>query len=152
MCKEEQLHLEIKIAELKTARFLEVKYQEEAKKVEVDSPQPLDINLLLRYSSEWITITGNVEGKLILSCGRCLEKFLYPIKIKVNQRIPLGEISTSKILDLSEEIRQQIILNLPFKPLCKENCQGLCPECGENLNFRKCNCQNKILDPRLEKR
>ncbi|HCJ66385.1 MAG TPA: hypothetical protein DHV62_03435 [Elusimicrobia bacterium] len=142
--------MEIKIAELKTLGSLEVVYQEEAKKLEVNSPEPLNMNLFLRYNPEYITLTGKIEGKIELICSCCLETFLYSMKTRLNLRIPNKEMK-NEILDLSEEIRQQIILNLPFKPLCQEKCLGLCPQCGENLNLRKCNCQNRVLDPRLEK-
>lgn len=142
--------MEIKIEELKTVGSLQLNYSEEPKKVEVDSPEPLKVNLLLQYNPEHIILTGRIEGKIILSCSRCLENFLYPIEIKLDLRIPAGEIE-NEILDLTKEIRQQIILNFPLKPLCEENCQGLCPQCGENLNLRKCNCQDKILDLRLQK-
>lgn len=142
--------MEIKIAELKTLGSLETIYQEEAKKLEVNSPELLNITLFLRYNPDYINLTSRIEGKIELSCSRCLEIFLYPIKIKLNLRIPTNEIK-DEILDLTKEIREQIILNLPFKPLCQENCQGLCPQCGENLNLRKCTCQNRVLDPRLEK-
>ncbi len=138
--------MEIKISELKTVCSLEVKYKEETKKVEVDSPEPLEINLLLQYNAEIISLTGSIEGKIYLICSRCLETYLHPIKIKVNQKIPLEEIGANEILDLTEEIRQQIILNLPDKPLCAKNCQGLCPECGENLNLKECNCSNRVAD------
>jgi uncharacterized protein len=46
-------------------------------------------------------------------------------------------------LDLTEEVRQAIILNLPMQPLCRQDCQGLCVGCGENLNLKPCQCPNE---------
>ena len=53
-------------------------------------------------------------------------------------------------LDLDELIRTDILLELPTKFLCKEDCKGLCPTCGKNLNEGACNCQTHQIDPRLE--
>ncbi|HEY8361587.1 MAG TPA: DUF177 domain-containing protein [Tissierellaceae bacterium] len=54
-------------------------------------------------------------------------------------------------LDLKEYIRKQVILSLPMKTLCKEDCKGLCPVCGADLNTTQCNCIHENIDPRLEK-
>lgn len=55
------------------------------------------------------------------------------------------------ILDLKEYIINQVILSLPMKTLCKEDCKGLCPKCGADLNRSKCDCIHENIDPRLEK-
>ena len=52
-------------------------------------------------------------------------------------------------LNLDEFVREEILLFLPNKILCKENCKGLCPKCGKNLNDGKCDCK-KDVDPRME--
>ncbi len=142
--------MQIEIAKLEILGFLEVVYQEEARRLEIKSPEPLNISTFLRNTPEQVILTGKIEGKIELICSCCLEIFLYPMKTRLNLRIQKKEINNG-ILDLSEEIRQQVILNLPFKPLCQEKCKGLCSRCGENLNLKKCNCLNKELDPRLEK-
>ncbi len=54
-------------------------------------------------------------------------------------------------LDITEDIRDMVILSLPMKPLCSDTCKGLCPKCGTNLNEEKCNCVLEEIDPRLEK-
>jgi uncharacterized protein len=53
-------------------------------------------------------------------------------------------------IDLSEDIRENILLFLPMKHLCKETCKGLCPHCGTNLNYETCDCQQETIDPRWE--
>ncbi len=134
--------MEIKIQELKSLGSLELNYLEKPEKVEVSSPEPLNVNLLLKHHPEYIIFNGKIKGDLFLECSRCLETFLYPLKIQFSSQLLLTE-TNGKILDISQEIRQQIILNLPLKPLCQDNCQGLCPQCGGNLNFEKCNCLKK---------
>lgn len=55
-----------------------------------------------------------------------------------------------EVIDVTEVIENNIIIELPIKRLCKENCKGLCQQCGVNLNFSKCKCE-KDIDPRLAK-
>jgi len=53
-------------------------------------------------------------------------------------------------VDISEPVRQTAILSLSLKPLCSEDCRGLCPQCGTNLNERTCDCVKESIDPRWE--
>ncbi len=53
-------------------------------------------------------------------------------------------------MDLSPLIREQVLLALPTRPLCQEDCRGLCPHCGINLNRSACGCRVETVDPRLE--
>jgi uncharacterized protein len=57
----------------------------------------------------------------------------------------------SDTLDITEIIENNIILTLPIKRLCKEDCKGLCHKCGTNLNFSTCHCNDDDIDPRLAK-
>ncbi len=58
--------------------------------------------------------------------------------------------TTDYKLDLSELVISDILLSLPSKYLCKGDCQGLCQKCGHNLNFGDCDCDKRVIDPRLE--
>ena len=97
---------------------------------------------------------GNISVKLAicatmhLNCSRCLEEFTLPLskEIKLNfpienkacgstGRRPAGEI------DLTDNLREEIILSYPLKPLCRPDCLGLCPTCGRNFNKGECNCK-----------
>lgn len=53
-------------------------------------------------------------------------------------------------LDISQEIRDLVILGLPIRILCREDCKGLCPDCGANLNFENCSCRKEEINPRWE--
>jgi uncharacterized protein len=63
------------------------------------------------------------------------------------QIIPQG----ASVLDLTEDVRQTILLSVPLKLLCSETCAGLCPRCGANLNTEVCTCSETLIDPRWEK-
>jgi uncharacterized protein len=58
-------------------------------------------------------------------------------------------IDRNHIVDLSELIRQTLLVNLPLQPLCRAECAGLCPQCGKNLNEGPCDCPTETVDPRF---
>ncbi|OFI07691.1 hypothetical protein CLOACE_00390 [Clostridium acetireducens DSM 10703] len=98
-------------------------------------------------------INTNVE----LSCSRCLSKFPYKIDLNIVEEFSnckkcededVISIECDEI-DIAEVIMNNIIMALPIKRLCKENCKGLCQQCGTNLNYSKCNCKDDDVDPRL---
>jgi uncharacterized protein len=116
-------------------------------------------------SGSEIFFHGLLEAEFRLPCGRCLEDF----SIKMNgpleahwrllsptgpkgggnpdQGIQLEDLDTGVIqeegVDLWETMLEQVILNLPMRPLCRDSCQGLCPVCGENRNIHSCQCGDK---------
>jgi uncharacterized protein len=107
-----------------------------------------------------ILIKSALVAKIDIECVRCLEIFQCPIEIKFEEEFfPTIEVLTglpyevpeeqqpgyfiideNHIIDLDEAIRQYTILGIPMKPLCKEECAGLCPTCGKNINQGCCNC------------
>jgi uncharacterized protein len=58
-------------------------------------------------------------------------------------------IEETGVMDLVEPVREEFILSLPLRALCKEDCKGLCDQCGENLNQAKCTCEEAEIDPRF---
>jgi uncharacterized protein len=112
-------------------------------------------------------VAGHVTGEIELTCGRCVEAFTLPVAGDFDLRyVPrtesvgegereLGEDDLTTAfydedqIDLSELIAEQFHLALPMKTLCSEDCKGLCPHCGTNLNAGMCSCSEKWEDPRL---
>ena len=86
------------------------------------------------------TLATEIELSLMIPCDRCLEDVKYDMNIKVNKEIDMNESENDKIL-----------VNLPMKVLCSENCKGICNRCGANLNSQTCNCDTTELDPRMSK-
>lgn len=115
---------------------------------------------------EGFMVWGEATTTLKLHCSRCLESFGLPLKVEFEVEYRRGEehidskerslneddfrISyfTGENIDIEEDIKQFIILSIPMKPLCKEDCKGLCPNCGKNLNEGDCGCQREVEDPR----
>ncbi len=59
------------------------------------------------------------------------------------------ELFDGKKIDLDPIVREQVLLALPMDAVCSEDCKGLCPVCGQNLNEKNCSCERKVVDPRL---
>lgn len=123
----------------------------------------------LERSGQEILCQGSVETVLSVTCARCLDNFSFAVKSKLkvhfiprveNNNLPdemeLTDLDVEQEfydegqIDLSSPVRDLILLSLPQVALCREDCAGLCPECGINLNENKCDCENTgSFDPRL---
>jgi len=117
---------------------------------------------------EDIRLVGNLAGQFESGCARCLE----PVRQTVGRDFdliyrPLGvdrradEVSISEAeteigyyqgdgLLLEDVLREQVLLAVPVRALCREDCKGLCPHCGCNLNVEPCHCEQRPGDPRWE--
>ncbi len=106
-----------------------------------------------------VIIVGKINYSLSMTCSRCLERFNKDFSLWVRgifkfhrDRYKDKEIELTKRdldtfyyengkIDLDRFVIESIIVNVPMKPLCREDCKGLCPVCGANLNFESCNCK-----------
>lgn len=117
---------------------------------------PVKADLELSSTAEAILVKGAVEASVQLSCARCLEPFQLELKApfeEVYYHTGKGEedwiFFSGSVIDLEPEIVKAILLEVPMKAVCRENCRGLCPQCGKNLNASLCACGRENLDPRL---
>jgi uncharacterized protein len=112
-------------------------------------------------------LVGSVQTTLELPCSRCLEPFALPVDAAFDLRYQPQVLNTgegereieeddlttafyeNETIDLGQLMREQFYLALPMKPLCGEDCRGLCVECGANLNHGACGCRREWEDPRL---
>jgi len=123
----------------------------------------VDINCLLTKTASTIFIRGKLSAIIDICCSRCLEETelpigadfsytLIPVKAENEEDLELKteelEIShyQGDFIDLTPIICEQIILQIPIKALCSEDCKGLCPHCGSNLNVSACNCYLDVAD------
>jgi DUF177 domain-containing protein len=113
-----------------------------------------------------IRLRGKLQTQVELPCARCVD----PVKYDVNSDFDLlyrpinadshpdeAAISEAETeigfyqgegIQLEDVLKEQVLLALPAKILCREDCKGLCPQCGKNLNQGSCKCEAKISDPR----
>lgn len=129
---------------------------------------PVHLDAQVRKVREEITIEGQLSSWIQMSCARCLKphqvhlddsfevKYLpYPKELDSVEEIELNETDMSIIyytgeeINLTELVREQVLLLLPVKSLCKTDCAGLCPSCGKDLNEGPCSCAKKSGDHRF---
>ena len=115
-----------------------------------------------------VRVAGAVNADLEVSCSRCLK----PVELSLNKEFDLeyhpdpevsqegeeielefGDLTVgfyrNEQLDVGASVGEQIVLEIPMKPICKESCEGLCDQCGQDLNEGSCSCSSRPLDPRL---
>jgi uncharacterized protein len=123
----------------------------------------------LTRTNRGILVQGKVQTSIPAECSRCLNLFDCALTIDIEEEyFPIIDVNSGSalevpdepdsfridehhILDLSEAIRQNALLAIPMKPLCREDCPGLCPKCGKDLTKTRCNCKNNEMDPRWSK-
>ena len=134
---------------------------------EFDVPQKLRVsddltldylrsNLHLSRTSRGILVQGVVETRFSGECARCLDDMLVSLEVPIEELFvyppdPNEEFTVSDdgILDIAPLLREEIVTNTPIGILCKADCAGLCPTCGQNLNDGPCDCEREDIDPRL---
>ena len=131
--------------------------------------EDVKVQWTLERTGQEVLCKGSLETRLSVTCTRCLSFFSFVVKsqlkvifIPTNENNKLAhEIELSELdveqefyeegrIDLSSPARDLILLSLPQVILCRQDCAGLCSECGTNLNVNKCDCKNEgSYDPRL---
>lgn len=120
--------------------------------------EPAPVNGSLRVESvvEGVLVTGSVRGSLALECARCLKGFQGSADVQVCELFaaPGHEVGddayqvTGLEIDLEPMLREALTLELPLRPLCRDDCKGLCAHCGRDLNDGPCACTDDEIDPR----
>lgn len=126
-------------------------------------------SVALNRDGDQILISGDVKVAMTLKCSRCLSRFdtenLVNLDLYARRTIredmdyeQVSELEDNEVLisrgeiDLSELIVQEISLDIPMKPLCKDDCPGLCPTCGSIIVSNECSCsRSEATDPRWKK-
>ncbi|MFZ7121168.1 MAG: YceD family protein [Eubacteriaceae bacterium] len=112
----------------------------------------LNISGYIKALNNELIIELNVKLKTKMKCSRCLDDFDYELNTEVSEKYNLDdaqEIIENDNINLTELIRENVLINIPIKAICDVNCKGLCPTCGKNKNIQSCNCDSEQFDPRL---
>ena len=128
---------------------------------------PVSLAVDIRKDKDKFHLVGRVKTTLEMPCSRCLEPFTVDVDAPFDLRyqphaantgegereIEVDDLDTAFYendeIDLGQLMQEQFYLALPMKPLCQEDCRGLCPTCGTNLNRATCDCTTQWEDPRL---
>ncbi len=99
---------------------------------------PVVVDVFIRKVGEDITVEGKIVATVICACARCLEDFEFTVKR--NSYFAYFKKPSVENIDLTDSIREDIIISLPMRAFCSDSCKGLCPYCGQNLNEKQCDC------------
>ena len=168
--------LALDLSRIRTAEdHFEREYQPEALGATTDDYRivaPVSLAFEIHKDKQQFRLAGRVKTTLELPCGRCLEPFEWPVDAEFDLRylphtapaavqakaageheVEDDDLTTTFYendqIDLGQLIQEQFYLSLPMKPLHRDDCKGLCPSCGANLNETTCDCQSGWEDPRL---
>ena len=123
----------------------------------VEDGEPVHVDLLLRSAHDGIEVTGEVWGSLHLSCSRCLEEYEQEFRLKVDEKFYFepnvaeeeeGYEVGNEVIDLEPMLRDVVVLSIPMTPVHAEDCKGLCPVCGADLNVTDCRHSEPPVDAR----
>lgn len=119
---------------------------------------PIQVEGVVENAGDVILLKADVKTEIERTCGRCLKVFTEPLTAQVVEKFyPAGAeniendafIYESDLLDITEPVRESLLLAVPLQSLCREDCRGLCPVCGADRNEGDCGCDATTVDPRL---
>jgi len=131
---------------------------------EISLARPIQVDLNLVPEGDGIKLSGRLQGAVSVPCSRCVQEFvldldetidfvlLEPLPADTPEEIDLTsedletEFYDGVTIDVDHIVREQIFLALPQRPLCRQECKGLCPGCGADLNEKSCRCEKKETD------
>lgn len=139
------------------------------REIDLEREEPLhlqDIDILhlsgilqLTRTPQGVLTQGTITGAVDIACVRCLTHFPYPFSITLSELFVIDPaiigtddvypIDEGNSIDLSPIVREEAILAMPMHAICREDCQGLCQACGQNLNEKDCGCTDDEIDPRF---
>jgi uncharacterized protein len=128
--------------------------------------QPAEVSVRASRSGHEVRLRGNISASAEVDCDRCLKTVSLPIETEFDVKyLPTEDYTSSEAAELQEEdlsvsffdgetidldelVREQVLLAMPARALCGEECKGLCPICGADRNTNSCDCENHEIDPR----
>jgi DUF177 domain-containing protein len=162
------MRIELENLEGGKSEFAHVYQTEELNPVDerVQLTEPAAVKGKVRLSGNEIFVNGHVETRAQVECDRCLKTVELPVtadfaleyitgdeyESSATAELTEAEMSVAvfdgKGIDVDEVVKEQILLAVPTRMLCREDCKGICPECGKDLNTGECNCVKDDIDPR----
>ena len=127
---------------------------------------PAAVNGKVRLSGNEVFVNGHVETRAQVECDRCLKPVELPVNVDFTleyisdsdyESIETAELTEAEMsvsvfdgaaIDVDEIVKEQILLAVPTRMLCREDCKGICPECGTYRNTGECTCVTNDIDPR----
>lgn len=113
--------------------------------------RPLAITGTISNMKDFLLLKAQVSGEVLLVCGKCLDPYEFPLNFPIEAKLKKGSsdedpdvfIYEGEQIELKDIVVEYLLLELPIERRCKQDCKGLCPYCGTNLNRDQCRCQRK---------
>ena len=103
--------------------------------------EPFDVEAFITLAEKELIVKADIRCPLVVTCARCLEEF--PSMVRADAVFSYTAQPTD-VVDITEDVRQEIVLAYPMIPLCRPDCKGLCRSCGQNLNMGLCSHQAAV--------
>jgi len=162
------MRIELENLEDGTGSFAHTYQPEELNLVDerVRVTEPISVNGRVTKSGSEVDVSGRVETRVNVECDRCLKTLEMPVSAGFKLQYITGQeyqnsraaeltademavsVFDGEAIDVDEIVREQILLSVPDRALCDENCSGICSICGTNLNDGSCECKSSEVDPR----
>jgi uncharacterized protein len=126
-------------------------------------PYPLSIRIMLDRIRDVFRLKIDIHTQPRYQCDRCLDEYDTEFDEKIEQIYQLGHSELdedeeiiilpegTREIDITKAIQDTFLMSRPLQLLCREDCKGLCAQCGANWNHQSCSCATRQIDPRLEK-
>ncbi|NMB24708.1 MAG: DUF177 domain-containing protein [Firmicutes bacterium] len=135
---------------------------------------PVVLKGKIGWTGECFLLRGTIETEMKIACARCLEPKQLRIQAEIMEEFrrahhrdgqdEYGDDTGAKddwadediqefrglVIDLDEVVLDNLLVSVPIKPLCKEDCRGLCPQCGQDLNKGECSCEIDDINPHMD--
>lgn len=121
---------------------------------------PMEINGYVVNNGKALKLRCSASGRMTVHCARCMKSVEVDIDFDIDEDFMQegAEMSDEEDIivfsgyniEISEVVANSFFMNVPGKYLCSEDCRGLCPDCGQNLNEGECKCAEERIDPRWE--
>lgn len=149
-------------------RSFEMEIPMDFEEEELNQSDPLTGTVNMLRTNRGVLLEAALDGTVTVQCSRCLTDVVCPVSLEIVEEfqptvdvvrgtfVAVDEedaallINEHHILDIAEVVRQALLLEVPLQALCREECAGLCPICGQDLNVGPCDCSRETTDPRWD--
>ena len=150
--------------------FTDLEFDESPEELHIEDESlhfssPVNTQLSFYRLGDSLSVKGRSQARVTTDCVRCLKpteislesRFKFVFQKDRPENVSDGDDDSliwldkkGENIDLGEEIKDYVLLEIPQNPVCSDTCVGLCPTCGENLNTNTCSCKEESVDPRWE--
>ncbi len=121
-------------------------------------PEPLKVKGSVSDNGKSLVLRADAEGVMITNCARCMKEITVPVSFHIDENLAREDsgidddadviLFSDTEIEIDDIVYDNFLMNVEGKYLCKEDCKGLCPECGKDLNEGECDCSKENIDPR----